>query len=89
MKKYTSSKSDQQTTETPTWDSYPHGPEYIRASQIARGARNSRPLIHISLATWWRWTKSGLAPQPTRLSRGTTVWRKSEVLAFIEAKHGK
>ena len=89
MKKYTSSESSHQAIQTRAWDSYPYGPEYIRAGQIARSPRNFRPLIDISLATWWRWTKSGLAPQPTRLSRGTTVWRKSEVLAFIEAKYAK
>lgn len=63
--------------------------QFVRANQIARSNRNARPLIDISVATWWRWVSAGLAPPAIRLSAGTTVWRKSEVLAFIEAKHGK
>ena len=73
---------------TGCWDSYPYGPEYVRASQIARSSRTDRPLIDISLATWWRWVKLGVAPQPTRLSRGTTVWRLQEVLEFCEGLRG-
>jgi predicted DNA-binding transcriptional regulator AlpA len=89
MKKYTSSESSHQGIQTPAWDSYPYGPEYIRAGQIARSPRNFRPLIDISLATWWRWVKSGEAPQPIRLSRGTTVWRLREVISFAEGRNVK
>ena len=28
----------------------------------------------VSVATWWRWTRSGRAPQPIRLSPGCTRW---------------
>jgi hypothetical protein len=72
-----------------SWDSYPYGPEYVRAGQIARSSRTQRPLIDISLATWWRWVKSGEAPQPIRLSKGTTVWRLQEVIAFAEGRYVK
>ncbi len=89
MKKCVSSKSNNQATESAAQEPYPCGPEYLRAGQIARGAGNHKPLIDISLATWWRWVSTGLAPPAIRLSPGTTVWRKSEVLAFIEARHGK
>ena len=57
---------------------------FVRANQIARSNRTETPLIDISLATWWRWTASGRAPQPKRLSPGTTVWDLSEVLDFIK-----
>lgn len=64
------------------------GRQYVRANQIARSSRTQTPLIDISLATWWRWVKLGVAPQPTRLSRGTTVWRLQEVLEFCEGLRG-
>ena len=73
---------------TGSWDSYPYGPEYVRASQIARSSKTKRPIIDISLATWWRWVASGRAPQPKRLSPGTTVWDLNEVLEFCEGLRG-
>jgi predicted DNA-binding transcriptional regulator AlpA len=60
------------------------GRQYVRANQIARSSRTQTPLIDISLATWWRWVAAGRAPQPKRLSPGTTVWDLSEVLDFIK-----
>ena len=70
-------------------DLYPYGPEYVRVSQIARSSKTKRPIIDVSVATWWRWTKSGRAPKPIRLSRGTTVWRLREVIAFAEGQDVK
>ena len=89
MQRAHSSKKLVVTGRSESWDSYPYGPEYVRASQIARSSRTQRPLIDISLATWWRWVKSGEAPQPIRLSRGTTVWRLREVIAFAEGQEVK
>ena len=89
MQKAHSSKELVATGRSESWDSYPYGPEYVRANQIARSSRTQRPLIDISLATWWRWVKSGEAPQPIRLSRGTTVWRLREVIAFAEGQNVK
>jgi predicted DNA-binding transcriptional regulator AlpA len=60
--------------------------QFVRANQIARSNRTKTPLIDISLATWWRWVAAGRAPQPKRLSPGTTVWDLSEVLAFLRAE---
>ena len=57
--------------------------QFVRANQIARSSRTQAPLIDISLATWWRWVAAGRAPQPKRLSPGTTVWDLSEVMDFI------
>ena len=59
------------------------GRQFVRANQIARSSRTQAPLIDISLATWWRWVAAGRAPQPKRLSPGTTVWDLSEVMDFI------
>jgi predicted DNA-binding transcriptional regulator AlpA len=66
-------------TSQPSWA----GKQFVRANQIARSSRTQSPLIDISLATWWRWVAAGRAPQPKRLSPGTTVWDLSEVMDFI------
>ncbi len=59
--------------------------QFVRANQIARSSRTHTPLIDISIATWWRWVKSGRAPKGKRLSPGTTVWDVQEVLEFIKS----
>jgi hypothetical protein len=41
------------------------------------------PIIPVSAATWWSWTKSGRAPKPIKLGPRTTAWRASEVLALV------
>lgn len=61
---------------------------FVRANQIARSSRTQAPLIDISVATWWRWVKSGRALQPKRLSPGTTVWDLNEVIDFIKKCNG-
>lgn len=43
-----------------------------------------KPLISISRSAWWAGVKSGKFPQSIKLGPKTTVWRESEVLAFIE-----
>jgi len=60
--------------------------QFVRANQIARSRRTQNPLIDISIATWWRWVAAGIAPQPTRLSTGTTVWDLNEVLEFLQSQ---
>jgi predicted DNA-binding transcriptional regulator AlpA len=64
------------------------GKQFVRANQIARSSRTRAPLIDISVATWWRWVASGRAPQPKRLSPGTTVWDLKEVIDFIKKSNG-
>jgi len=37
--------------------------------------------------TWWRWSRSGLAPRPVKIGRGTraaTRYRRQEILAWID-----
>jgi predicted DNA-binding transcriptional regulator AlpA len=36
----------------------------------------------VSRATWWRWVSTGLAPQPVRLSPGSTRWRLADLLTW-------
>lgn len=53
---------------------------FLRLSQIVPD------IVPIARSTWWKWCASGKAPAPIRLGPRTTVWRREEVLAFVE--HG-
>ena len=37
----------------------------------------------VSRSTWWRWVQEGYAPKPLRPSPGVTVWRSSDLDAFM------
>jgi len=41
-------------------------------------------VIPVSPATWWRWVKSGKAPQGIKLSPQITTWRAEDVRALID-----
>lgn len=51
---------------------------------------NARPaskgLIGVSDKTIWQWVKRGQFPAPIKLSDGVTVWRMSEVSAWINSQ---
>lgn len=60
--------------------------KYLRVSEITRNRKTGQPgILSISPATWWAWVQSGKAPAPIKLSRGCTVWRYSDVVAFAES----
>nr|WP_254722216.1 AlpA family phage regulatory protein [Gilvimarinus xylanilyticus] len=39
--------------------------------------------VGVSKTTWYKWVQEGKAPKGIRLSPGITVWRKSDIDAFI------
>lgn len=41
-------------------------------------------LLPVSEKTIWTWVKQGKFPQPIKMSDNVTVWRMSEVQAWIE-----
>jgi predicted DNA-binding transcriptional regulator AlpA len=41
-------------------------------------------LLSISRSTWWLWVQNGKAPKGRKISTGVTVWRRSDIHAFIE-----
>ena len=43
-------------------------------------------LLPVSEKTIWEWVRQGKFPQPIRMSGNVTVWRMSEVQAWIEEK---
>ena len=46
----------------------------------------SQGLIGVSEKTIWQWVRQGKFPQPIKLSANVTVWRLSDVQAWLDAK---
>lgn len=40
--------------------------------------------LQIGESTVWRWAREGKLPEPIRLGRRVTVWRKKDVEAFLD-----
>ena len=73
--------------------SAPSTPEKIYTVKTGENAGmkrkvNAKPervgLLPVSEKTIWTWVKQGKFPQPIRMSGNVTVWRMSEVQAWIE-----
>ncbi len=43
-------------------------------------------LVPVAHSTLWEWVDQGTFPKPVKLSPRVTVWKKSEVQAWIETK---
>ena len=41
-------------------------------------------IVPVSASTWWSGVKAGAFPQPVKLSKRVTAWRKSEVNALMK-----
>lgn len=50
---------------------------YMRLPQVLE-------IIPVSKSTWWAGVKSGRFPKSIKLGSGITVWKESDILAFIE-----
>jgi predicted DNA-binding transcriptional regulator AlpA len=46
----------------------------------------SKGLIGVSDKTIWKWVKCGEFPSPVKLSNSVTVWRLSDVKAWMQSK---
>jgi predicted DNA-binding transcriptional regulator AlpA len=55
---------------------------FLREKQV-------RKLIPVAHSTLWAWVRSGRFPAPLKLSARITVWRDSDVLAFIKRYGGE
>jgi predicted DNA-binding transcriptional regulator AlpA len=53
---------------------------------FSRVLRAKDAAAHLALgeSTFWRWVKDGRLPKGTRLSARVTVWRVSDLEAFLE-----
>lgn len=50
--------------------------EFYRVKDLAKR-------LGIGRSTAWRWAREGKLPEPVRLGRRVTVWRKEDVEAFL------
>jgi predicted DNA-binding transcriptional regulator AlpA len=51
----------------------------LRAPEVAQ-------LLGTSVGSIWGWTKAGTFPKPIKLGPNTTVWRLSDIEAWIEER---
>jgi prophage regulatory protein len=57
---------------------------FLRIDEICGDRRAGiAPLVPIAKSTLWDWVKRGKFPQPIKLSNRVTVWRSSDIEAFI------
>ena len=49
-------------------------------------ARDLQEKVRISKATIWSWVKQNKFPSPIKLGEGITVWRKSDIDAWLKTK---
>lgn len=75
--------------------SAPATPEKIYTIKTGKNAGmkrkvNAKPervgLLPVTEKTLWTWVREGKFPKPIRLSGNVTVWRMSEVQAWIDAQ---
>ena len=58
---------------------------YLRLAQIVGDKKAGIPaIIPVSKSTWWAGVKSGLYPQPVKLSERCTAWRVEDIFSLIE-----
>ncbi len=59
---------------------------FLREQQIL-GCRKKGipPIIPVSRSTWWKGVKSGLYPQPVKLSANTTAWFSRDIRELVES----
>lgn len=58
---------------------------YVRLSQIIGNPKAGIPaIIPVSKSTWWAGVRSGLYPQPVKLSVRVTAWPVAAIRALIE-----
>lgn len=51
--------------------------------------KHVRQLIPVAHSTLWAWVRVGKFPAPLKLSDRITVWRNSDVQAFIKQNGGE
>ncbi len=58
---------------------------FLRVNQIV-GDDTHPAIIPVSKSSWWAGVKSGIYPQPIKLSARVTCWRVEDIRALIEAE---
>lgn len=52
-------------------------------------AREGAAILRVSLSTYWRYVQQGLLPRGIRLTPRCTVWRLSDIEAFVTRQAAK
>lgn len=52
--------------------------QFLRVGDVAK-------LLGISAPTVWRWAREGKLPKPLKITSRITVWKKTEVIPYVEA----
>lgn len=61
-------------------------PEFLRISQIVSDKKKGVVgLLPFSRSTWWSGVKSGIYPQPVKLSERVTAWRRADIESLIRS----
>lgn len=47
-------------------------------------AKEAAAFLSIGVSTFWRWVADGRLPKGTKLATRTTVWRRSDIEAFLK-----
>lgn len=55
--------------------------KYLRAKAVAER-------LNISVSTVWKWSARNIIPAPTKLTQRVTVWKASDIDAFVERMAG-
>lgn len=61
---------------------------YLRQWQIIGDKKRNipAPILDIGSATLWRWCSTGHFPQPHKISKGVTAWKKSDVDTWLSSR---
>lgn len=70
----------------PRWFDHLPDAALIREQQIIPGDGNASPLVNVSPSTWWRWVRSGKAPQPIKMSSGVTAYRVADLRRWLASQ---
>lgn len=47
-------------------------------------AKDAAAFLSVGVSTFWRWVAEGKIPKGTKLAARTTVWRRSDIEAFLK-----
>ena len=72
-----------QSQKTTSWFETLSDSALIKLDRIVKTPNNPDPLIDTSRSTWWRWVAAGSAPEPVRLTPGTTLWRVGDLRHWL------
>jgi len=56
-------------------------PYFLRLPEVLK-------IIPVSKSTWWEGVRCGKYPRPVKLSKRTSAWRRSDVLALCDLLSG-